>query len=561
MISINEFKKCDLATKIAYLDRGGDNFIDTKGIDLNRFFTSVLQDVTENNYVKQQALKAFLSLVMIKKINTRQALSLLIDNWDDNCEISLKIERYRALYLFFNEDESAIHDIYTESLLDDQGDVVAECNLRLGLFEFKKALSTDSKIEVLKHLLNAESYFIVSLTLIENRIDADIYGKICRLLINILNGEFESVHEAINQLSTQLFIFDAYTFNNYRDPLFLGLYRMLSNLVKIIQERPNEWLDFRDGLSKIFYQFSEIEDEQLNKVLFDNILISSTYKLLNNKIIVPFFSLHFEAQEGKIKNRLTEIEEGDESRFLQFLLEMPRDPLVKKSLNKEAVSVKFQSFFSNSSQTSIQEAIDGISNFEDPMQIITAYEKLAAPTMASFIDFILSACLRMQANRIYWCPCIEDDRNTFISDQLEASGYQAKDQTRRSTSAAGKAAGEIDIFVLDPKRFPFTIIEALNLTSLDKNYIALHLNKVFSYDANGNKANFILVYYDGHNFQNFCTKYYEYIANTHNFEYPRLLSKQYNATDYANLKIYETKHTRNGNKVSLYHIVMLTNIK
>jgi len=165
----------------------------------------------------------------------------------------------------------------------------------------------------------------------------------------------------------------------------------------------------------------------------------------------------------------------------------------------------------------------------------------------------------MQANRLYWPPCLEDDRNTFISDQLEASGYYVKDQTKRATSAAGILAGEIDLFILDTKKFPFTIIEALNLTSLDRTDLTIHLDKVFKYDSNGNKANFMLVYYDGKNYSGFSDKYYNYIATEHNYHYARQSAKKHEWLTQSNIRLYETQHSRNGKIIILYHIVLHTN--
>ncbi|MCT3661327.1 hypothetical protein HZR00_02190 [Elizabethkingia anophelis] len=559
MISIEDFREYNLPSKIQYFDQGDDNYTDVNAKDVNRFFVSILQDAKENRYVKQQALKAFLSLVVIEKINSRHALSLLIDNWDENCGLHLNIERLRALYLFFDQDESAINHIYSEGLKDVQGEIVSESCLRLALFELKKALGIDSKIDIISRLENAENYFNKANQIIENRIDASIYSTICKILINILNGNIAQTTKLMAVLSGHLFTFDANSLNVHRPSLFLGLYRLLTNLLAILREEPENWLNFRDSISRIFMQVALIEDEYLNNVLFDKILIVSSAKMMNSKLLVPFFSLGFQAQKGKIRNRISELENGEECDFLNSLLEILDDDLQKKKLDQESVSSKFQSIFPNRSNTSIKDAIAHISDFNDPIQVLSAYEKLALPTLQSFLDILVSACMRMQANRMYWPPCLEDDRNTFISDQLEASGYYVKDQTKRSTSAAGILAGEIDLLVLNTKKLPFTIIEALNLTSLDRTDLTVHLDKVFKYDSNGNKANFMLVYYDGKNFSSFSDKYYNYITTEHNYHYHRQSGKKHEWLTHSNIRLYETMHSRNGKIVSLYHIVLHTN--
>lgn len=58
-----------------------------------------------------------------------------------------------------------------------------------------------------------------------------------------------------------------------------------------------------------------------------------------------------------------------------------------------------------------------------------------------------------------------------------------------------------------------TIIEALNLDSLDTNYLDRHLDKVYRYDTVGNVFNIILAYVRVVNFSKFCEKYFEHIKN------------------------------------------------
>ena len=114
------------------------------------------------------------------------------------------------------------------------------------------------------------------------------------------------------------------------------------------------------------------------------------------------------------------------------------------------------------------------------MDFLNVIEELKAPSINEFTDKLINACIKLQGNRIYRGNYSEDDRNTFIASILEASDYNTKDQTRWSTSAAGKSAGEIDIFIYDKKGYPFTIIEALNLASLKTDYTILHINKIFT---------------------------------------------------------------------------------
>ena len=172
---------------------------------------------------------------------------------------------------------------------------------------------------------------------------------------------------------------------------------------------------------------------------------------------------------------------------------------------------------------------------------------------------LLSACVKLQANSIYY-EATEDQRNDYIRDILETAGYDVKDQTRRGLSPSGKAAGEVDILIKE-KNLPITIIEALNLDSLNTAYLDKHIDKIYDYDTSGNKFNTILLYVTVANFLNFCNKYSEHIKG---YGYPfDMISMEESVTfdniSYPDIKVMKTVHNRNGCETALYHICMLIN--
>lgn len=170
---------------------------------------------------------------------------------------------------------------------------------------------------------------------------------------------------------------------------------------------------------------------------------------------------------------------------------------------------------------------------------------------------LLSACVKLQANSIYY-SATEDQRNDYIRDILETAGYDVKDQTRRGLSPSGKAAGEIDILIKE-KEFPVTIIEALNLDSLNTSYLDKHIDKIYDYDTVGNKLNIILSYVTIANFFGFCNKYSEYIKG-HSYPFAMISIEESVVIDnisYTDIKVLKTVHNRNGGETVLYHICVL----
>lgn len=170
---------------------------------------------------------------------------------------------------------------------------------------------------------------------------------------------------------------------------------------------------------------------------------------------------------------------------------------------------------------------------------------------------ILSACVKLQANALYY-GATEDQRNDYIRDILDTAGYDVKDQTRRGLSASGKAAGEVDILIKE-KGFPVTIIEALNLNSLNTAYLDKHIDKIYDYDTAGNKFNIILSYVTVADFVTFCEKYFQHIER---YGYPfDLISIVENVVidniSYSNIRVMKTVHKRNQCETVLYHVCVL----
>jgi len=170
-----------------------------------------------------------------------------------------------------------------------------------------------------------------------------------------------------------------------------------------------------------------------------------------------------------------------------------------------------------------------------------------------FIKNLVRACLNLQARKLY-STTDENDRNDYIGDILGAIGYMVKDQTRRGRSESGKQSGELDIFI-SKDGLPYTVVEAMNLNSVNTITINKHLDKIFSYDTAGHKFNVCLSYVQVVDFDAFWRKYFTHVT-TYNYAMP-LISFDTEINDgygYSELRILKTLHSRSGRDVCLYHI-------
>ncbi|MFV8369509.1 hypothetical protein [Flavobacterium sp. LB2R40] len=551
------FNFLSLSEKFYFFDCEVNEIIDSsENIDFNVFFSKIILDDSENSNIRKRALEIFIECVFLKKIKTRQALNLLVDNWNNNCDVFLKLQRLKDLFFFYDQESSEIETIFKDHLKEEETELISEAYFNLGLINMQKGFLSLTKHETLSYLKESEIFFRFSNEFIENRIDAQFYIIIVSILTDSMNSLKGNFQQSLKMAANILFNKEAFSNIHPNNPFYLGFYRVLNSVYLIEQENPENWLDYRISLTQLYNQYSEINNQILKERLNRSILSSTFNSLVGNQFIEPYFSLNFNSQISKIDTRLFELDsKSEEFIFLNYLKESASNQDFNKKAASDSIRQSLKNLFPQRSYTSIDETLLKIKNDRSTLDFLNVIEELKAPSIKEFTDKLINACIKLQGNRIYRGNYSEDDRNTFIASILEASDYSTKDQTRWSTSAAGKSAGEIDIFIYDKKGYPFTIIEALNLASLKTDYTILHINKIFTYDTSGLECNFILVYSLAKKFNEFWTKYTMFISK-HTYQYQFLSFEEINDYPYTDIKIGKAKHLRNGKEVLLYHIVV-----
>ena len=119
------------------------------------------------------------------------------------------------------------------------------------------------------------------------------------------------------------------------------------------------------------------------------------------------------------------------------------------------------------------------------------------------LDAIRKSCLNIQAEPEYYLNNnkngrgLEDKRNRRIRSDLEMVGYNVKDQTQRGLSETGRSVGELDLLLYNDRKEPWTIIEALRISSGTKTDWNEHLDKlVNNYNYFGAPCVYLLTYVD-----------------------------------------------------------------
>lgn len=522
--------------------------------ELNIVLSTVISDLNENSYLQRLAIERMMDLIFFGKLKPRQGLAVLIDNWQ-SVDISLNTIRIKSLYYLFEYEKIDIRTIFTVYLSSSEAELTSEASFHLGLIDMQQGLLSTDRTLSIASLEKSRTEFLSAFEMIENRIDAHIFSKVIDLTVNILNNVTHTLKTGLQEIANLLFKIDGFSFNYKNGPFYIGFYRILAGLVQISERKPVAWLDYRLELSALFHQYSLVKDQEIKDRLFLSDLSSSFLTKLNTAFFEPFFTLNFSAETTKISVRLKELpQEGKEASFLKNLLAfLETDP--KKKAFSESLKNQLKQIFPMTSNTTMDVLEAKYADNDERTQLFKIFQELSRPSAIQIDDIIVMSCLNLQTNRIYYGNFPEDDRNTFIASMLESSGFLVKDQTRRSTSQTGKSAGEVDIFIQDLDHLPISLIEALNLTYVDKGYIIKHIDKIFTYDANGLQNNYILVYSNALNFNSFYITYRDFVKS-HTFKYPLLRVEEDCLVPYSELKRFTFVHNRNGVEINMHHIVM-----
>ena len=132
---------------------------------------------------------------------------------------------------------------------------------------------------------------------------------------------------------------------------------------------------------------------------------------------------------------------------------------------------------------------------------------------------IRKSCCNIQAEPDYYLKNgengrLEDKRNRRIRDDLQMLGYVVHDQTQRGLSGTGRGIGELDLQIFNDRKEPWTIIEALRVSSGTKTEWNKHLDKlVENYNYFGAPCLYLLTYVDSNvrDFQRIWEGYQEHI--------------------------------------------------
>ena len=556
---LNKYRVFTVPEKISFFGCDAHEIlVSFEELQIYKFLRSIILDQSESPYIRKKAIELHTNYILIHKLKPRYALNILIDFWTESQDISLEVRRLKDLFLFYELEPDGIKKIYQSSTNNDEVEIQAESYFHLGLIDFMSALKSEQS-QFKKILQQSLSEFESAFGIIENRIDSEFFITIINFILDLIEGRKDSSDYHLSRLTQILWRRDVLSISNVSSPFWVSFYKVLLSISKVDNLLQSTWLDYRENFLKLYYYYCEIKNDELKDRLSESLLKEEFSKYCIASFFDPYILLSPAYELAKIDARLKEVSaDSDEYKFLNYLKELEKTSDSKKKIGIEVILNELSQLFPNRNFSSIQPLLSNVKNFDDVNLIFQIFNILKEPNTEYFLDNCLWSCIEMQSNKMY-TEASEDERNTFIASILTAKNWVVKDQTRRGKSHQGKSAGELDIFITLQNGEPFAVIEALNLKSLDKHYINLHLTKIFGYDTVGLKQNLILIYSSAMKFDDLWTKYCSHITEV-NYPYKYLRDNERDDYILPEIRLRETIHLRQGMEVSLFHMMVNMNV-
>lgn len=555
-LNIEDYSAWNLSDQLNFFDSKQYGLIENLSeAEKIKFLKSFIIQPIANKYIAVKALDLFVDLALLGKISHRRTLNLLIDETNNIENTFLQIHRIKSLLLFYEQEPKTIGDLLKKLSDDSDVEIKSESLYSLGVIGFLDACREDNECQFQKKLSDSIDKFKLSYQSTENRIDSLFFYHIAETIYNAKSSlDFDADIRTATEL---LWNYRAFSINDKSLVFKVKIYRVIINLVKVIKNTPNKWLQYIDEFKNLSLLVCEFQNEEIKDRLIQSSIIEELKHKVAIGILEPYFKLNYKALDSKIRYYLSQdklsIKEKD---VLSYILSLTENTADNYELNECILkaSSMLQTTYPHISPIRINSLFLDINCKNDvSTAILKAVELFGLITYDNLHDKLMAALIRLQGN-ITYKDKKENDRNTFLCNLLEMCNFNMKDQTLWGSSNTGKSSGEIDLMVYDNNKQPFVIIEALTLDSLKKDYLKLHIDKIYKYDTLGLENNIMIIYAETKNFSDFNSKYLRFITD---YDYPyNLVSVDSVDSLFSDIRIYKSTLDRNGKTTNLFHYLV-----
>ena len=325
ILNIEDYPAWNLSDQLSFFDSKQyeliENLSESEKVAFLKSF--ILQPIT-NKYIAVKALDLFVDLALLGKLSHRQTLNLLIDETNNIDNTFLQIHRIKSLLLFYEQEPKTIGDLLKKLSDDSDVEIKSESLYSLGVIGFLDACREDDECQFQKKLSDSIDKFKLSYQSAENRVDSLFFYFISETVYNAKS----STGSAINmRMATELLW--SYRFFSINDKSLIfkvKIYRVIFNLVKVINNKPDQWLQYKDEFKNISSLVCELQNEEIKDRLIQSSIIDNLKQKLTKGALEPYFRLNYKAIKSKIRYYLSKdgisMEDKD---VLSYILSLTED--------------------------------------------------------------------------------------------------------------------------------------------------------------------------------------------------------------------------------------------
>lgn len=528
------------------------NFIDDTCIDVYNkmeqrqiinFFRKIFSADEISSYIKMKAIDRIIDLYHAGIIRTRNVLTLLLDDWDSK-DTLVEVRRLKRLAYLYDFEKYDIMKVLLNESKNDELEISIEAYYQLGIITLISSIEASDRQSYNEVLEKCNYFFREALRYSENRTDAKAFVFIVNALKYLLAGLREEYKKCVDELENIVSSRLKLTFNEQYF-IELKILTSLRSVFNLINSNPIEWINFRDEINNMYEDFYEIREFECFYTSLDNTM----KKVILDNALVPYYKSGF--SESKLRlNRLMKDEKNIEIiSFIEYLIKCIDEEFDK---NDNYSFEQLKKLYPYACEDEIKRCLiehKEYNNIDPLIRLISSSKK----DYKVILESIIYAGTTIMGNTTFK-DASEDEMNKQIANILESKGFRPKDQTQYGLSPTGKSFGELDIQVVDNLGIPYTVIEGVVASYVDKKNLREHINKVFTYDALGVEKNFIVVYYRGKNFVDFIKNYLNFLKGD-TFSPPLKKVIQELEFSYNSLTVFKSTHERYDKEVELYHII------
>lgn len=328
IISFNTYNELLTHQKIEFFDNIN---LHLKPIDLSKKNESkkikkqlvqILNNQSENNYIRRAALDVICKLTIIKtesfRVNGTSDLLLDLEVNEDPFILALAV---KYLFYFHVTDESETIKKLQDLLVHKSGEVTSEVYFRLGQIYFFKAENND----FLKNLSEAQRFFEKASQEIENRVDAKLFYELTKLLL-APNDIERRVH--LSAITSIIWTIEVFEEKHEVNALYMALYKIVFSITELLSQKIDTFID-RAKYNQLVCIHYEIINSQLSEELGD-LFLTELKSNLKTEYVEPFYINNFNADKARVRGLKNSAKKKEEIDFWDYVLNLDTSIDAKK---------------------------------------------------------------------------------------------------------------------------------------------------------------------------------------------------------------------------------------